>query len=106
MWRKKKKTRWIVSLRDEQGENVYEDILERLSFSEDCVIALSIEFYNDPSPCEIHRSAVILRAIEEIKLACQAPEYIQIETLSDRIKRMLNAYPQARSIRVQEQEAS
>ena len=106
MWSKKKKTWWIVSLRDGQGANVFEDALERLSFQEDCVIALSIEFYDDPSPCEIHRSAVILRAIEEIKLACQAPEYIEIETLSDRIKRLLGAYPQARSIRVMKQEAS
>lgn len=40
--------------------------LDALPFREEAVLRLSMEFFQDPEPCMIHRSAVISRVVMEL----------------------------------------
>ncbi len=104
MFGRRRKTVWMARLEGDQGLPLYEGPLERLHFDESCVLALSVEFFDDPSPCEIHRSAVILRAIEEIRAACTSADPLPVSGLNERIRGLLGAYPQASTVRVWEQQ--
>lgn len=96
----------MARIEDESGAGLYQDKLENLKISESCILALSLEFFEDPAPCEIHRSAVTLRAVEEIRLACAAEGPVSLSGVSERIRWLLGAYPGAVSIRVWEEVAA
>ena len=51
---------------DSGGKVILEKKLTSLPLREAIVIAKSIEFFNDPEPCMIHRSAVMKRLYIEI----------------------------------------
>lgn len=104
MFGRKRKAVWMASLLDAEGESLYLAPVDRLRFEEPVVVALSVEFFDDPSPCEIHRSAVVLRAIEEIRSACAGQEHRPVAGLSPRVQGLLSAYPEAQGIRVWEQQ--
>lgn len=93
----------MARIEDGSGASLYQGRLEHLRFEEECILWLSVEFFEDPAPCEIHRSAVILRAVEEIRSACAAAEALPCSALSARIRRLLAAYPGGASIRVWEE---
>jgi hypothetical protein len=50
-----------IGFKDSNGSIVLEQKVLRLSLKEESIIAKSVEFYNDPEPCMIHRSAVMKR---------------------------------------------
>jgi len=50
----------------DHGEVVMEKKLTALPLKEDYIIEKSIEFFNDPEPCMIHRSAVMKRIYMQI----------------------------------------
>jgi len=54
-----------VCLLDESRNVVFEKKLISIAFKDESVIAKSIEFFGDPSPCMIHRSAVMKRLYME-----------------------------------------
>jgi len=41
--------------------------LEDLPLKDEWIIKKSVEFFNDPEPCFIHRSAVAVRLLHEIR---------------------------------------
>lgn len=45
---------------------LFEKRISSIPLNEECVIKKSIEFFDDPSPCMIHRSAVMLRLYMEV----------------------------------------
>ena len=49
---------------------------------EETVLALSVEYFNDPEPCSIHRGAVHRRAMMELMEHCPIGETVAIERLS------------------------
>lgn len=51
----------------EEGKLIYEGFLKDLPIREEIIIQKSIQFFDDPEPCHIHRNAVSLRLIEEIQ---------------------------------------
>lgn len=102
MFGRKRRSVWMASLLDAQGLSLFLAPMDRLRFEEQLVLALSLEFFDDPSPCEIHRSAVVLRAIEEIRAACAADVHLPLCALSPRVRVLLGAYPEAAGIRVWE----
>lgn len=106
MFRRKHRSKWKARIEDGSGRVLFEEELERLPIGESVVLSLSAEFFDDPEPCEIHRSAVIMRALEEIRLACAADQPVPIGGLSDRVRRLLGAYGTADSIRVWEEASS
>lgn len=48
---------------------------------EDVVVQLSIEYFNDPEPCAIHRGAVHRRAMMELLEHCPIGEAVTLEQL-------------------------
>ena len=54
-------------IRNNRGETLYDGRLDAYSPSDKTVVALSIEFFNDPEPCVIHRSAVLKRVYMELQ---------------------------------------
>ncbi len=66
--RKRPKRTWQVELW--AGDRLIDEApLEEFQFPEAGVIAMSVEFFNDPTPCEIHRGAVRWRALQAMKEA-------------------------------------
>ena len=64
--KKKRKAECRVVARDASGA-VLMDVAEgEFALPEDVTIRLSVEFFNDPQPCEIHRRAVAMRLYGEI----------------------------------------
>ena len=45
---------------------IYQGRWDDLPLSENIIIEKSIDFFNDPEPCDIHRTAVRLRITEEL----------------------------------------
>lgn len=56
----------VVCFTDREGNVILEKKLTSLPLREEIIIAKSIEFFNDPEPCMIHRSAVMKRLFMEI----------------------------------------
>jgi len=68
-WRKTKKEpagQPYLVLYDAQMNPLHDGPLNLFSFPEQVILAGSEEFFNDPTPCEIHRRAVQLRFYGEI----------------------------------------
>jgi hypothetical protein len=62
---KQKKEEYI--LLDNNSKEVFRGKLTALPLSEHSIISLSIKFYDDDSPCFIHRSAVMKKMFVEIE---------------------------------------
>lgn len=45
------------------------------------ILSLSVQYFDDPEPCHIHRSAVLARAMEELASLCPEGEAVPIGTL-------------------------
>lgn len=89
----------IITMWNERGETIYNGGLTGLSFPDDQVVALSIKFFNDPEPCEIHRGAVISRALLELEAAIEPEKTVDIEVLGE-LGTYLSAYPGVQSVRL------
>jgi hypothetical protein len=63
--KKKKKTPHIF-LYNAADALMTECDLRDFALPEETVLALSVEYFNDPEPCEIHRGAVHKRAMMEL----------------------------------------
>lgn len=55
-----------ICFKDELDRIILEGKLTSLPLKEEFIISKSIEFFNDPEPCMIHRSAVMKRIFMEI----------------------------------------
>ena len=69
---KSKKAVPLLTLFDESGRAFLYCPLSDYVLPEESVLALSLEFFNDPEPCEIHRAAVHKRAMMELMAHCPA----------------------------------
>lgn len=65
--KKKKPPAPQVTFADAQGRTLYSGDLYALPIGQDKIIEKSIEFYDDPEPCAIHRGAVYTRLCAEIE---------------------------------------
>lgn len=55
----KKKKRHNVTIYDNKHNIIHQGDITLLPIRDDCIIKLSIEYYNDPEPCMIHRSSIL-----------------------------------------------
>ena len=53
------------------------------------VVALSVEYFNDPEPCEIHRGAVRHRAVQELRERCPLGQAVAVSALDEGLRRLL-----------------
>lgn len=65
MFKKKKEKRTIRIIKD--GIIIFDGELYELPIKDERIISGSIEFFNDPEPCMIHRSAVISKYYMQIE---------------------------------------
>jgi hypothetical protein len=90
---------------DSNSKEVFRGKLTALPLSEDSIINLSIKFYDDDSPCFIHRSAVMKKMFVEIEdYFKEGLEYGKKEwsweELTESIKRYLSSEKDISKIRV------
>jgi len=57
---------FLVILEGRGGEKLFSGEVNSLSIDEELLIRKSIEFYDDPEPCFIHRTAVMKRLFAEV----------------------------------------
>ncbi len=50
-----------------QGVQIYNGFLKDIPLKEAVILEKSVEFFNDPEPCHIHRGAVRVRLTAEIQ---------------------------------------
>ena len=90
---------WITVL-DARGEAIVDCPLSDFALPEATVLALSVEYFADPEPCEIHRAAVHKRAMMEL-LAHYTPDTnVPITALNVEHRRFFA--PEARFVRLEE----
>ena len=62
---KNKITNFLVTIFDSDDNVILESKVNSLPLKEDVIIAQSIQSFNDPEPCMIHRSAVMKKIYVE-----------------------------------------
>lgn len=70
----------IVLLREDAGELLICPLRD-YALPEAAVLRLSMEYFNDPEPCAIHRGAVHKRAMLELRAHCAPGETLSVRTL-------------------------
>lgn len=71
---------------------LYDGALTALTVPEPLIIELSIEFFDDPEPCQIHRGAVLRRVFMEL-MELGEDSTTPAAALPDAARRYLGAYP-------------
>jgi len=56
----------ILGFVNKEGKVLFERKLTAIPLKEEAIIRRSIEYFNDPEPCMIHRSAVMKRIFMEL----------------------------------------
>lgn len=84
LWKRK-----VVRLVFDENERVD---LNDLRIPDEHVISLSVEYFADPTPCEIHRGAVRARVLAEVEQFLKSGTGLMAEQLDENIRRHLSAY--------------
>ena len=101
MFGKKKRAapRPTITIWDDGDNALYDGPLTGLRLTDDTVVRLSIHFFNDPEPCEIHRSAVLSRVFTELEEALPSGATVDVAA-SDIPADYFAVYPNARRVRL------
>ncbi len=84
-----------LSVWNAEGEALYDGLLTSLRLTEDMVKALSVQFFDDPEPCEIHRAAVLSRVFMELRETLVPGEAVELSGLDAGSRSYFSAYPGA-----------
>lgn len=104
MFSKPKKAVSWLTLYDNDGNIAKKMLLADLTVPEGIVIEKSIEFFRDPSPCFIHRSAVLSRLMMELECALSACTVEPMSSLSSDLRRYLSGYVNIHSISITQED--
>lgn len=77
----------VLCLYGEDGAELYRGRIDAYPFSEEEILEGSVEFFNDPCPCEIHRRAVQLRFCEELMGAVGLNRTLAFNALPEFVRR-------------------
>lgn len=85
----------MISFLDDSKNVLLSKKLSSIPLKEEIVIKKSIEFFSDPSPCMIHRSAVMLRLYMEIleyldKYMEKNAEFVDWEEIPEHLRNYLS----------------
>ena len=86
-WKRQRLCRIVV--RGAAGEILMDADEANYTLSEAAVVALSVEFFNDPEPCEIHRAAVRHRAVQQLREACPSGVDVPADGLTSELRALL-----------------
>ncbi len=90
MWRKQEKNEKFFFF-NQAGKAIGSCKQEELPLAEEAVIKKSILFFDDPTPCFIHKNAVTVRLTEEVRKQLTASNKpVLIEALPVEIQEYLN----------------
>ena len=78
---------------DRSGNTLFQGTAESIPLSEESIVKLSVKFFNDPAPCEIHRSAVRIRAFYEVWEACPEEGKIRFNELPMEMQEIFSEFP-------------
>lgn len=81
-----------VYLTDEKNQVLFTGKIEDICIAEEMVIELSIAYFNDPSPCYIHRGAVLSRVFLELEEALPEQGQLRVEELPEHLRRCIAHY--------------
>ena len=93
--RKKRKADYRIAALDASGAVLCEALSEDFQIPEAATLALSVEFFNDPQPCEIHRAAVRWRALQQLREAVPTGERVPVATLDASLRQLFPEGAQA-----------
>ena len=97
--KEKAKERINIIVTNAAGNVLYDGRLTGLTLTEEMVKSLSVLFFDDPEPCEIHRSAVLSRVFMEIQEAIGSGEDTELSE-SDALAAYFSFYPGVRRVRL------
>ena len=85
-------TEKTVMLLDVQGNPRFKGSVYSLPIREDVIRLKSIEFFNDPEPCAIHRNAVYFRLCTEVEeyMEKYGQDTISLASLPEQLRSYLN----------------
>lgn len=95
-----RKLRFYLTLLGEGGEPLLRQDLAEFELPEAAVLALSVRYFNDPEPCEIHRSAVHKCAMLDLVALCRSQPTVPLEQLTEEQRGFFPAG--TRAIRIEE----
>lgn len=74
---KNKKDLYLI-FKDKQSKVIFEGVWHKIPFREPYIIEKCIEFFGDPEPCFIHRSAALSRILTEMIVLFEKFEHDQM----------------------------
>lgn len=83
---------------------MYDGTLTLIKIPESLIIELSIEFFDDPEPCHIHRGAVLKRVYMEINMLLGNNSVTPVADLPESVLRYLKAYEGITSVTMYREE--
>ncbi len=92
---KRKRQPVRLTLWDQGGAACYDGELLSLRVPEAEILARSVEYFDDPAPCYIHRGAVVSRILDELTRAAPVGAKVRVDSLPDALRRALDDYPAA-----------
>ncbi len=101
MFGRKKKPQRVLRIWNAHGSALYEGPLQAFVLPETVVLDLSMEYFGDPEPCHIHRSAVHSRVCLELCEACEGQGPVVVGGLPKGIKACFAAYQGANEIEIE-----
>ena len=104
MFSKQKKAVPWLTLYDGAGNIAKKMRLMDLAVPEGIVIEKSIEFFQDPAPCVIHRTAVLSRLMMEIESALAGCAKAPLECLPADIRSYLSGYTGVHAISITQED--
>lgn len=83
-----------IFLYDEQHKLEFGDKINKLKLPEELILKKSLDWFSDPQPCFIHRSAVMKRLFIQLEdfLIENKEKHIQFESLDDELKEIFGCY--------------
>ncbi len=104
MFSKQKKAVAWLTLYDGAGNVAKKIRLMDLAVPEGIVIEKSIEFFHDPAPCVIHRTAVLSRLMMEMECALSTCAKAPLESLPAEIRRYVSGYTGVHAISITQED--
>ncbi len=71
----------FLTVRNAENAVLAEGPLAEFPLEEEGILRSSVEFFQDPTPCEIHRAAVRSRSLAHLKKVCPPGSIIPLSSL-------------------------
>lgn len=98
--KKRREADFRVVVEDGAGRVLQDASSAEFELPEAAVVALSVEYFNDPEPCEIHRAAVRWRALQQLREHRAPGGIVPMDALDAQLRALFP--PEAARVRIVE----